>query len=127
MVNLTSVLVQLREERMQAQQQVEKLDEAIAVIQELLGRNGSARIGRRGKRTMSAAGRRKIAAAQRARWARVRSQKQVKTSGQKRHWSQLPENKARVLLLVKRMNRARLAAQRVMSAAVRRKDRGSEA
>jgi hypothetical protein len=63
-----------------------------------------------GGRVMSAAARRKIAAAQRARWARVRSQEQVKTSTQKRHWSQLPENKARVLQLVKRMNRARRAA-----------------
>jgi len=113
MANLTSVLVQLREERTQAQQQVEKLDEVIAVIQELVGRDGSASGGQRqgrGRRTLSAAARRKIAAAQRARWARVRSQEQPKTSRQKKHWSQLPENKTRVLQLVKRMNRARLAA-----------------
>jgi len=50
---------------------------------------------KKGRRVMSAAARRKITAAQRARWARVRSQEQVKTSSQKRHWSQLPENKAR--------------------------------
>jgi len=37
MANVSSVLVQLREERTGAQEQVEKLDEAIAVIQELVG------------------------------------------------------------------------------------------
>ena len=41
MANLTSALQQLREERKQAQYQVEKLESAISVLEDLVGRNGS--------------------------------------------------------------------------------------
>jgi septation ring formation regulator EzrA len=41
MANLNEVLRQLREEHKQAQQHVEKLDEAISVISGLVTRNGS--------------------------------------------------------------------------------------
>jgi hypothetical protein len=41
MANLTSALQQLRAERKQAQYRVEKLDSAISVLEDLVGRNGS--------------------------------------------------------------------------------------
>jgi len=40
MANLTSALLQLREEREQAQYQVKKLESAISVLENLVGRNG---------------------------------------------------------------------------------------
>ena len=78
MSHLANALAQLRGERTQAQQQVEKLDVAIHAIEGLVGRNGSgaSRNGARPGRTVSAAGRARIAAAQRARWARVRKESQ---------------------------------------------------
>jgi hypothetical protein len=70
MSNLNSALQQLRDERKQAQSQVEKLDQAISVIEGLSGRTNtrstnSPRTGRR----LSAAARKRISDAQRARWA----------------------------------------------------------
>src|SRR5579863_5359638 len=83
MANLARTLKDLRQERDRAQREVERLDEAISVLQGLLGRNHlgrPARLGRRARmgrprRKMSAAGRRKIAAAQRARWAKLKSKR----------------------------------------------------
>lgn len=74
MANLENALRQLREEREQAQSQVEKLDSAISVLQELVGTNSSrvTRNGSQPKRVVSAASRRKMAQAQRARWAKLR-------------------------------------------------------
>jgi hypothetical protein len=73
MANLQSALQQLREERKQAEQQVETLDRAITAIEGIIGRSsGLTRDGRRPARVMSAAARRRIAQAQKARWARVR-------------------------------------------------------
>ena len=78
MSNLTSALQQLREEQKQAQQQVEKLQSAISVIEGLVGRNGSGapREGARPGRIVSAAARRRMALAQRARWAKARGESQ---------------------------------------------------
>lgn len=79
MANLTSVLQQLQEERKQAQLQVEKLDSAISVLQELVGTNSSGGVRHRShpQRVVSAASRRKMAQAQKARWAKVRRQSQA--------------------------------------------------
>ena len=71
MANLNVALRQLREERRQAQTQVERLDQAIAAI-EGMGRTNSRRGAPAGHSRLSAAARRRIAAAQRARWARHR-------------------------------------------------------
>jgi hypothetical protein len=77
MASLENALQQLRAERREAQLHVEKLDQAITVIESLNGSGtprsttGSAPV----KRTMSASARRKIAAAQRARWAKVKAAK----------------------------------------------------
>jgi hypothetical protein len=79
MSKLNSALQQLREERNRAQAQVQKLEQAISVIQGLAGRTnlrGAAR--KSAGRSLSAAARRRISQAQRARWAQRR--KQVGTS-----------------------------------------------
>jgi hypothetical protein len=74
MANLDNALQQLREEREQAQSQVEKLDSAISVLQGIVGTNSSrvTRNGSQPKRVVTAASRRKMAQAQRARWAKLR-------------------------------------------------------
>jgi hypothetical protein len=75
MGNLASALQQLREERKQAQSHVEKLDQAISVIESL---NGSGTFGKANQptRIISKASRRKMAQAQRARWARAKNASQ---------------------------------------------------
>ena len=85
MANLENALQQLRAERREAQLHVEKLDQAILVIESLNGR-GSSRKANQPKRIISAASRRKMAQAQRARWARARKGSQpaagaAKTTG----------------------------------------------
>ncbi len=75
MGNLASALQELRAERKQMLSQVEKLDQAISVIESL---NGSATIHQASQptRVISAASRRKMAQAQKARWAKVRGTSQ---------------------------------------------------
>jgi hypothetical protein len=82
MAKLDLALRQLRDERRRAQQEVEKLDQAIAVVQGLVGRNGLPAASRTTapKRVMSAEARRKIAAAQRARWAKFRAKREKKAA-----------------------------------------------
>jgi phage major head subunit gpT-like protein len=71
MANLTNALQQLRAEQREAQLHVEKLDQAISVIESLNG-SGASRKANRPTRIVSAASRRKMAQAQRARWANAR-------------------------------------------------------
>ena len=75
MGNLNNALQELRAERKQAQVQVEKLDQAILVIESL---NGFGTFGttKQPGRIISAASRRKMARAQRARWAKTRTESQ---------------------------------------------------
>jgi hypothetical protein len=84
MGNLNNALQELRSERQQAQLQVEKLDQAISVIESLNG-SGTSRNANQPTRIISAASRRKMAQAQRARWARARKESQpmalAKTTG----------------------------------------------
>jgi hypothetical protein len=70
MANLEIALQQLRAERQEAQLHVQKLDQAISVIESLNG-SGTPRSTNQPKRIISAASRRKMALAQRARWARA--------------------------------------------------------
>lgn len=92
MANLQSALLQLKEERKQAEQQIETLDRAILAIEGIVGRSvGPSRNGGRPGRVVSAAARRRMAQAQKARWARVRQKSGVgksaragKTVGKKR-------------------------------------------
>ena len=72
MGNLGSALQQLRAERKQSQLHVEKLDQAIAVIESLNG-SGTVHQANQPTRVTSQASRRKMAQAQRARWARARN------------------------------------------------------
>ena len=94
MKHMSVVVQQLKKERVHVQQQLKRIDEALAALGS--NSNGASRTmsaaGRRRislaqkarwakakghapkpKRTISAAGRRRIAAAQRARWAKARS------------------------------------------------------
>ncbi len=98
MANLNRALNELRQERNRAEREVERLDEAISVLQDLVGRNHLGRNARPGRtarmgrphRKMSAAGRRKIAAAQRARWAKLKSKRLQRG---KRHMSAPARNR----------------------------------
>jgi hypothetical protein len=75
MSNLNSALQQLRDERKQAQAQMEKLDQAISVIEGLSGRSNTRAVSnKRAGRTLSAAARKRISEAQRARWAKRKKQ-----------------------------------------------------
>jgi hypothetical protein len=85
MGNLNNALQQLRMERKQAQLQLEKLDQAISVIESLNG-SETVRQANQPTRVISAASRRKMARAQRARWARAKNASQpvvaiAKTTG----------------------------------------------
>src|SRR5580692_511792 len=75
MGNLTNALQQLRAERREVQLQVEKLDQAISVIESLNG-SGASRRANRPTRIISAASRRKMAQAQKARWAKAHEKSQ---------------------------------------------------
>jgi hypothetical protein len=75
MGNLTNALQQLQAERRVAQLHVEKLDQAISVIESLNG-SGASRKASQPTRVISAASRRKMAQAQRARWAKARKESQ---------------------------------------------------
>jgi len=78
MTNIAKAIVRLREERRDAQNQVQKLGEAISVLEKLTrgpGSTGGAT--HRAKRVLSAAGRRRISLAQKARWAKIRQIKKA--------------------------------------------------
>ena len=78
MTNLAKALARLREERREAQHQVQKLGEAITVLEKLARGSGLGPFaGHRVKRVLSAAGRRRISLAQKARWAKVRQMKKA--------------------------------------------------
>ena len=80
MTNIAKAIVRLREERRDAQNQVQKLGEAISVLERLTrgtGATGHAAAPHRAKRVLSAAGRRSISLAQKARWAKIRQVKRA--------------------------------------------------
>jgi len=80
MTNIDKALDRLREERREAQNQVQKLGEAITVLEKLTRSSlGLASVSstNRTKRVLSAAGRRRISLAQKARWAKLRQSKKA--------------------------------------------------
>ena len=78
MTNIGKALARLREERRDAQNQVQKLGEAITALERLTrGAGGTASGGSQRKRVLSAAGRRRISLAQKARWAKLRQSKKA--------------------------------------------------
>ena len=122
MANLTSALQQLREERKQAQYQVEKLDSAISALEDLVARNGSlTRAAARGSRIVTATARRRMAAAQGARWAKVRQQAQTPHANKPRTTSSpkrtLSAAARRKIAAAQRARWARVKAQQAKKAA----------
>ena len=78
MTNIAKAIDRLREERRDAQHQVQKLGEAITVLEKLTRGSGAtlhSGATHRTKRVLSAAGRRRISLAQKARWAKVHAAK----------------------------------------------------
>jgi len=78
MTNIAKAIDRLRQERRDAQNQVQRLGEAISVLEKLT--RGAGSIGgtaHRAKRILSAAGRRRISLAQKARWAKIRQAKKA--------------------------------------------------
>ncbi len=74
MANLSKLVNHLRDERGRVAKELERLDEAIALLGKLDGRGARGR-GRTGvKRRLSAAARRRIAQAQKERWAKWKQQ-----------------------------------------------------
>jgi len=71
MSGIASALQELRVERKQAQAHLEKLDEAISVMESLNGAGAAVKTTTH-TRVISAASRRKMALAQKARWDKVR-------------------------------------------------------
>ena len=80
MTNIANAIDRIREERRDAQNQVQKLGEAISVLEKLTRSSGAtvrAGVSHRAKRILSAAGRRRISLAQKARWAKIRQTKKA--------------------------------------------------
>jgi len=80
MTNIAKAIDRLREERRDAQNQVQKLGEAISVLEKLTRGSGAttqAGTSLRSRRVLSAAGRRRISLAQKARWAKMRQTKKA--------------------------------------------------
>jgi hypothetical protein len=82
MGNLNNALQELRAERNQLQSHVEKLDQAISVIESLNGTGTPQKVNQpirtvsAPSRVISAASRRRMALAQQARWAKIRKESQ---------------------------------------------------
>jgi dsDNA-specific endonuclease/ATPase MutS2 len=80
MANLSNALQELRAERSRAQSQVEKVEQAISVIESLNGAGTSGKTTAQ-SRVISAASRRKMALAQQARWAKMRKESKPARAG----------------------------------------------
>ena len=117
MANLDHVLAQLRNERSRAQQQLEKLESAISVLEGLGNESGShtARTSSRSGRVVSATARRRMAQAQRARWARVRAST-GKPGGRRRATRVLSIEARRKIAAAQKARWARFRAQKKLAA-----------
>jgi hypothetical protein len=81
MLNLATVVGQLKKERERARKEVEGLDTALKVLGSLGGvsrRLGGGQTAGKKRKPMSAAARKRIAAAQRARWAKWKAARRNK-------------------------------------------------
>jgi hypothetical protein len=75
MASLDRVISELEGKRKEAQQQLDRLNSAIAALRGMNGNSGSRMRSASGpRRVLSVAARKRIAAAQRARWARFKQQ-----------------------------------------------------
>jgi hypothetical protein len=81
MLNLATVVGQLKKERERAQKEVDGLDTALKALGSFVspnrGSTGGPTVAKK-RKTMSAAARKRIAAAQRARWAKWKAAKRSK-------------------------------------------------
>jgi hypothetical protein len=127
MGNLANVLQQLRAERREAQLHVEKLDQAIAVIESLNGSGTSQKANQptgtiaAPKRFLSKASRLKMARAQRARWARAKKDSQpalvaAKTTGAAPAKRTMSASARRKIAAAQRARWAKLKAQQKKAA-----------
>jgi len=116
MANLDHVLAQLRDERGRAQQQLDKLESAISVLEGL--DNGShARTSSRTGRVVSILARRRMAAAQRARWARVHgASRNGKPAGRRRVTRVLSPEARRKIAAAQKARWARFRAEKKAAA-----------
>jgi len=118
MANLDHVLEQLRDERGRAQEQLQKLESAISVLEGLGSGNGShARTSPRAGRVVSIAARRRMAQAQRARWARVRGASTNGKPAARRHGMRVLSAEARrKIAAAQRARWARFRAEKKLAA-----------
>lgn len=77
MSDFNQVIASLEGKRKQLQDEMSKLDAALAALRGVYGNARKGSSGAAPKRVMSVAARRRIAAAQRARWARYKAQKKA--------------------------------------------------
>jgi hypothetical protein len=73
-IDLSGTLKALKGERAKVQEDLAKLDKAIAVLGGLFGSDAAMPNGNTGKRILSVAARRKIGKAQKLRWAKLKQQ-----------------------------------------------------
>jgi hypothetical protein len=71
-VELIGTLKALKDERVNVESELSKLNKAITVLEELTGTKNVTSNGHGQKRSLSAAARKKIAKAQKLRWAKVK-------------------------------------------------------
>jgi hypothetical protein len=71
-VELIGTLKALKNERINVESELSKLNKAITALEELTGISTGTKNGHEQKRTLSAAARKKMAKAQKLRWAKVR-------------------------------------------------------
>jgi hypothetical protein len=128
MGNLANALQELRAERREAQSHVEKLDQAIAVIESLNGTGTSrqesqpTRVVSAPTRIISAASRRKMALAQQARWAKIRKESSQPVVGSAKTTGSAPANRTmsasarRKIAAAQRLRWARVKAQQKKAA-----------
>jgi hypothetical protein len=77
-MELIGTLKALKDERVNVESELSKLNKAITVLEELTGSNNTTPNGHAQKRTLSAAARQKIARAQKLRWAKVKKGQKAK-------------------------------------------------
>ena len=116
MANLDQVLRQLRDERSRAEQQLQKLQSAIAVLEGVEGRARRGPGAAKG-RVVSALARRRMAEAQRARWARVRGTGGAKSTSKAGGRRALSVAARRRIAAAQRARWAKFRAERQKSAA----------
>lgn len=103
-MDFRQVVDSLKQERSVASSTLQRLDQAIAVLE-----GSTATEVKKPKRFLSAAARKRISNAQRKRWARARAIR-TRSTPKQLHWTQRPENRKRLAKVIRMANRARQLA-----------------